>query len=64
MIKAGIRNVLIDMNTAYEIAAFLEEALPYLMEESRAKANMYANQLTDEAAELQPPYHTNINKLF
>ena len=64
MIKAGKRNLLLDMNTAYEIAALLEEALPYFIGESREKAYMYSEKLTDEAAELQQPYHTNINKVF
>lgn len=64
MIVAGKRNLLVDMNSAFEIAALLEEALPYLYGDSQTKARMYAESITNEASELQPPYHTNINKVF
>lgn len=64
MIRAGKVNVLIDMHSAYEIAAILEEAALYLDTEKQVKAESYCNLLMESAAELQTPYDTDINKSF
>lgn len=64
MITAGKANVLVDMYSAYEIAALLEEASMYMDDENHVKAEMYCTQLMESAAELQTPYESSINKSF
>ena len=64
MIRAGKANVLVDMYSAYEIAALLEEAATHMDNESHIKAEMYCSQLMESAAELQNPYENNLNKAF